>query len=118
VLDGIRITRLRGRPRQRPTAVAGDKGYSSRAIRAWLRAKKVQALIPERRDQIVHRKGRPLKFDRVAYRRRNVIERAVGWLKECRRLATRFEKLATQFHAMLKLAMIEQHMHRYLSNTA
>ncbi|HEY8470751.1 MAG TPA: transposase, partial [Longimicrobiales bacterium] len=46
------------------------------------------------------------------------IERAVGWLKECRRLATRFEKLATQFHAMLKLAMIEQHMHRYLSNTA
>src|SRR5690606_16520300 len=42
VLDGVRITRLRGRPRQRPAAVAGDKGYSSRAIRAWLRAKKVR----------------------------------------------------------------------------
>ncbi len=118
VLDGVRITRLRGRPRQRPAAVAGDKGYSSRAIRAWLRAKKVRAAIPERRDQIAHRKGRPRKFDRAAYRRRNVIERAVGWLKECRRLATRFEKLATQFLAMLKLAMIEQHMQRYLSNTA
>ena len=42
----------------------------------------------------------------------------MGWLKECRRLATRFEKLATQFLAMPKLAMIEQHMQRYLSNTA
>lgn len=85
VLDGVRITRLRGRPRQRPAAVAGDKGYSSRAYREWLRPKKVRAVISGRRDQIAHRKGWQREFDRAAYRRRNVIECAVGWLEECRR---------------------------------
>jgi transposase len=115
VLEGVRITRLRGRPRCRPSAVAGDKGYSSRAIRAWLRRHRIQAVIPERKDQIAHRKGRPPKFDHKLYCRRNVVERAVGWLKECRRLATRFEKLAVQFAAMLSLAMIRQHLNRHLS---
>jgi transposase len=46
------------------------------------------------------------KFDREAYRRRNVVERCVGWLKENRRLATRYEKLAVNFLALVKLAMI------------
>jgi transposase len=47
-----------------------------------------------------------VKFDREAYRRRNVVERCVGWLKENRRLATRFEKLAVNFLALVQLAMI------------
>ena len=37
-----------------------------------------------------------------------MIERAVGWLKECRALATRFEKLAVNFLAMVKLAMFQR----------
>lgn len=118
VLDGIRVRRLRGRPRQRPCCVAGDKGYSSRAIRTWLRCKKVRAVIPERKDQIRHRRSRPLAFDAERYKRRNVVERAVGWIKERRRIATRFEKLATHFVAMLQLAMIQQHLNRYLSDAA
>jgi transposase len=44
-------------------------------------------------------------FDRDRYRERNIIERVVGWLKESRRLATRYEKLAVNFLAMVKLAM-------------
>jgi len=51
-----------------------------------------------------------MAFDREAYRRRNVVERCVGWLKEWRRIATRFEKLALNFLAMLKLAIIEQYL--------
>ena len=47
-------------------------------------------------------------FDRRAYRKRNVIERVVGWLKECRRVATRYEKLALNYLAMVKLAMIHR----------
>ena len=67
-------------------------------------------MIPQRSDQRARHRGRPLAFDRETYRRRNVVERCVGWLKECRRIATRFEKLALNYLAMLKLAMIERYL--------
>jgi len=44
-------------------------------------------------------------LDKQTYRQRAVIKQCVGWLKECRRIGTRFEKLAVHFHAMLQLAM-------------
>jgi transposase len=46
-----------------------------------------------------------VRFDKVRYKARNVVERLIGWLKERRRLATRFEKLAVNFLAMIKIAM-------------
>jgi len=36
------------------------------------------------------------------------VERLIGWLKESRRIATRFEKLGRHFHAMLTLAAIRR----------
>ena len=48
----------------------------------------------------------PRQCDRRAYRGRNVVERCVGRLKEFRRVATRYEKLAVNFGAMVTLAMI------------
>lgn len=102
VMDGVRIKRFAtGRPRQRPTAVAGDKAYSVRRIRKWLRDRRVRPVIPTRSDQ----RSNPY-FDAKAYRQRNVVERCVGWLKGYRRLGTRFEKLAVNFVAMLKLGII------------
>ena len=68
-----------------------------------LRRRKIKGVIPTRKDQ----RRRP-GFDKEAYRRRNVVERCIGWLKESRRLATRFEKLAENFLAMVKLAMLER----------
>jgi len=47
-----------------------------------------------------------VKFDKLAYKRRSIIENVIGWLKECRRVGTRYEKLAVSFQAMLQLAMI------------
>ena len=93
-----------GRPRTRPQAVAGDKGYSHPRIRRYLRGRGIKAVIPRRKDQ---RPGdRRVKLDRHAYRRRNVVERCVGWLKGNRRLATRHEKLAVNFLALAQLAAI------------
>lgn len=113
VLNAIRISRPHGgRPRQRPTCVAGDKGYSTRPVRAWLRAHNIQPVIPERSDQRAqraHRPGRRPDFDRALYRRRNVIERASGLLKEARRVATRFEKLALHYLGVLKLEILRQY---------
>ena len=69
-------------------------------------------MIPQRADEIERHRGRPIKLDREEYRRRSVIECCGGWLKECRRIATRFEKLAVNFLAMTKLAIIGRYLRR------
>ena len=94
-----------GRPRTRPDTVAGDKAYSSRAIRAHLRRRGITACIPEPADQIGHRKrrgnrgGRPPTFDTEHYKSRNVVERAFNEDKQWRSLATRYDKLAIVYRA-------------------
>jgi len=107
VMDSIEIPQAKGRPRTRPTTLAGDKGYSVRRIRAWLRRHRIRVLIPSRRDQ----RPNP-QFDTEAYRRRNIIERCIGWLKECRRVLTRFEKLAVHYLAMVKLAILGRYFRK------
>jgi transposase len=125
VLDAVRVPRRRpGRPRRRPAALAGDKGYSYPAIRAWLRRRGVRAVIPERADQARYRARRGHRapaFDRVAYRRRSAIECTVGALKEARAVATRYEKLAIHYLALVQLSMIRflvRQIERPLSHTA
>ena len=106
MLESLRVERIGpGRPRTRPDALRGDKAYSSRAIRAWLRAHRVEAVIPEPRDQIANRKrrgargGRPPGCDTHDYRNRNVIERRFCHLKQWRGIATRYDKLAITYRA-------------------
>ena len=54
--------------------------------------------------------NRPVPFNKAVYRRRSIVEQLIGWLKESRRIVTRFEKTAINFGGMIKLAFI----HRYL----
>jgi transposase len=111
VMNAVRIRQPRGRPRTRPAALAGDKGYSYPRIRRWLRDHSITDVIPMRSDQQVPTRGRKRAFDKDTYRRRSIIECCIGWLKECRRVATRFEKLAVNYLATVKVAI----MHRYLN---
>ena len=60
----------------------------------------------------------PNGHDREAYRRRHTVEQCVGWIKECRRIATRFEKLAVNFLAMIHLVFIERYLRLLFSNGA
>jgi transposase len=75
------------------------------------------AVIPEKYKPHGRKPGRPLVLDAETYRRRNVIERSISWLKQARRIATRYEKLAVNFLAMLKLAMIQRYLRNYLRDT-
>jgi len=90
-----------------PAQLSGDKGYSVVRIRAWLAERNIGDVIARRSDQ---RTPCDESFDHETYRRRNWVERCVRWLKECRRVATRYEKLAVNYLAMLKLAMIERYL--------
>ncbi|WP_433608589.1 IS5 family transposase [Prescottella agglutinans] len=109
LMEQLRVARDVGRPRTRPDAVRGDKAYSSRAIRAHLRSRGIQAVIPEPDDQKHHRKrrdsrgGRPVGLDVVDYRNRNAIERRYCHIKQWRGLATRYDKHAIIYRAAVIL---------------
>jgi transposase len=93
--------RRAGLPRW-PERGAGDKGYSYTGVRRWLRRHHIEAVIPTRKDQ-----PRQEDFDKGTYRRRNIIERVVGWFKWCRALATRYDKLAVNYIALWIIANIQ-----------
>ncbi len=90
-----------GRPRVRPKRVCGDKGYSSRKIRGYLRRLGIRYTIPRKRNE---RRTGP--FDKVLYRLRNRVERAINWLRQFRRIATRYEKKGENYLAMLHIGSI------------
>ena len=90
-----------GRPRIRPAAVAGDKGYSFPSLRRYLRRRGIRAVIPSKSDQ-----PRQPRFDKAAYRQRNQVERTINRLKGWRRVATRSEKRDVNYLAMVTIAAI------------
>lgn len=98
-----------GKPIAWPVALAGDKGYRADWIDEYLMDLGIIPVIPSKANE--DRKTRPVEFDREAYRNRNIIERLIGWLKENRRIFSRFEKTAKNYGGFLKMAFI----HRYLN---
>ena len=116
VLRRVRVrSGRRGRPRSRPKHAVGDRAYSNPRVRHELRARRIVPVIPHKADELA-RMNRPPAFDRAAYRRRNAVERCVGMLKEFRRVATRYEKLAVNYQQMVELAIIRICMRTYLSH--
>jgi transposase len=93
---------------QAPALVAGfttqqviaDKGYDSDAFIACIAAAGAQAVIPARKTR-----REPRFYDQHAYRERHLIECFFSRLKQFRRIATRYEKLARNFLSMLNLAI-------------
>ena len=110
-LDRGRLARAGpDRPATRPYRVLADKGYSSRAYRSPSRDR---ATIPARRDQQVNRPaagsggvdGHP-RSTNTSYKRRNVVERCFNRFKQYRAIATRYDRTATSYRAMIDLATL------------
>ncbi len=91
----------RGRPRIRPLRVVGDKGYTGHRIRNYLRRRGIRLTIPRLSNEPRHG-----SFNREIYRQRNIVERTINRLKQFRRIATRYEKLAVNYTAMIGIASI------------
>ena len=89
-----------------------DKAYSHPSTRTYLRQSRIKHTIPERRDQIAHRKakgsrgGRPPGFDAEAYKLRNTVERSFNRFKQWRGLATRYDKYAVTYLGGVLLGLI------------
>ncbi|ROQ26188.1 DDE family transposase [Streptomyces sp. PanSC19] len=98
--------------RNRPGHLGGDKAYSSRRNRRYLRRHQIKHTIPEPKDQRANRKhrgsdgGRPTGFNSELHKRRNEVERAINRLKNHRAVATRYGKRAYVFHGTVTTAAI------------
>jgi len=104
----------RGRSRKRKWLLA-NKGYDAEALRRYCDRCRIQPVIPIRSMKRKPKPALPRLFDRPKYRQRNVIERMFGWLRENRRLVTRFDKLAKSYAAMVSLACAMRCLQRFIS---
>ena len=84
-----------------PKRLIADKAYDAESFRNWLKQRRIKAVIPSTASRTT-----PYPIDRKAYRRRNVIERLFCKLKNWRRIATRYDRLARNYMAALALAAI------------
>jgi transposase len=98
----------KGTPIAWPFAIAGDKGYRADWIDEYLMGLDINPVIPSKSNE--DRNDRNVEFDSQAYRDRNIVERLIGWLKECRRIFARFEKTAINFSGMIKMAFIQRYL--------
>lgn len=100
IADVVVAPKLLGRARKALYVIA-DKGYDSDKLRRLLRARWQTAVIPGRANR-----KRKVRYDKAMYRDRHLIENANGRIKDFRRVATRYDKLAQNFLSATALAII------------
>lgn len=79
-------------------AVLADKGYDADALIDSIQTSGAMAVIPPKRNRVVQR-----SYDRHLYKDRNLVERFFNRIKQFRRIATRYEKLARNYLSFLNL---------------
>jgi transposase len=79
-----------------PFKLVADKGYNTNAFRSFLKEQGIETVSPGKSN----RKKR-VRHDKEAYKGRNVVERSFCRLKDWRRIATRYDKLARNFLSAL-----------------
>ena len=77
----------------------GDKAYDSAELRLWLAHRGTKPVIPNRSNR-----KQPFSFNKRRYKERHLIENAFSRLKDFRRIATRYDRLARNFLASVCLA--------------
>lgn len=82
----------------KPDYVLADKGYDSDAFVEAIKSKQAIPVVPPRSNRKVVR-----DYDKELYKERNLVERLFQKLKHFHRIATRYERLARHYQAMLSL---------------
>lgn len=102
------LTDSNGEPIAWPMAIAGDKGYRANWIDEMLTNMEIKPVIPSKENE--NRNARLVEFDKEKYRQRNIVERLIGWLKECRRVFSRYEKTAINYRGIVKMAIVQRYL--------
>ena len=87
-----------GRPITRPSMIITDAAYDTTEIRDYNRKRGMKSNIPvNKRNSKKHKPGRPKKFDKESYKKRNAIERFFSWIESFRKLFPRYEVLEESY---------------------
>lgn len=84
-----------------PRCVIADRACDDDSLRQWLKVRRIKAVVPSTATRTV-----PYPLDRRAYARRNRIERLFCRIKNWRRIATRYDRLARNYLASLALVAV------------
>lgn len=114
LLDDVSVV-MPEAPRTNFDIVIADKAYDSQAVRDELQKRDSKPVVAHRRNQQGEYPESAKDFDKHLYRQRNIVERAFGHLKELRRIATRYEKLASRYLTMVRLGIIRMWLSSELS---
>jgi transposase len=95
---------------QPQSMLLADRGYDADWIRALFKQQSAWANIPPKRNR-----KEPICFSPYLYRVRNLVERFFNKIKQCRLIATRYDKLAANYLAFVKLAAIRIWLRAYES---
>jgi transposase len=79
--------------------LVADRGYDANHLRRLLADRDTEAVIPSTASR-----RHPIPYDALAYKQRNRVERMWCRLKDWRRIATRYDKLARNFLSAAYLA--------------
>ena len=93
----------------KPRYLIADRAYDAYDLRAFCRAHRMRAVVPEKqlaKGKRRRRKGRPSNCKKEIYNSRNVIERVFGQLKDFRHIAFRFDKYALHYAGFLNLGIV------------
>lgn len=86
--------------------VIADKAYDSDDFVVRIHEQNAEAVIPPRSNRTEAR-----DYDKEKYKQRNVVERLINFLKQCRRVATRYEKTGRNYLGMVQFAAIFVMLH-------
>ena len=81
------------------TLLAADKGFDSDPFRHWLLERGMTPCIPPRSNRL-----KPCKYSRASYRKRHLVENFFERIKNFRRVATRYDKLAETYLSFVSIA--------------
>jgi len=82
-------------------SLTGDKGYDSDAFRNELMERGIEPCIPPKKNRKIQH-----HYDKELYKKRHKIENAFGWLKDWRRIATRYDRCAHTFFSAICIAAV------------
>lgn len=88
------IAGVPGRPRHRPERLQGDRGFDDEGDREELRRRRILPELAKRRTKHGSGLGKSRWF----------IERTLSWLRQCRRIRVRYDRIPAMYYAFLKLA--------------
>jgi len=81
--------------------IVGDRAYDAASLREQLQGQDCRVVIPSNPTRRIQR-----RYDRTIYEQRHHVENFFQRIKQCRRIATRYEKLATTYLAMVSIAAV------------